>query len=57
MAIIASNLVYVKVSKRIDLKSSHHKKKNGSNAGWQMLTGLIVVILLQYIQISLYARH
>lgn len=55
MAIIASNLVYVKVSKRIDLKSSHHKKKNGSNAGWQMLTGLIVVILLQYIQISLYA--
>lgn len=42
-----------KISKRIDLESSHHKKekKNCSYVWWQILTRLIVVTILQYKQI------
>lgn len=39
----------MEVAKRIDLKSSHHKKKISNYVWWQMLT--VVVITSQYMQI------
>ena len=45
--------------KRVDLKSSHHQKKNKSvtYVWWWVLTGLLAVIILQSIQIiMLYSR-
>ena len=37
----------MKVPKRVDLKSSHHKKKIYNYVWGQMLTRLTVVIILQ----------
>ena len=44
---------YLKVAKRVDLKSSQHKKKVFGNHVWcQILSRLIMVIILSSIQIS-----
>ena len=40
----------MKVAERMDLKSSHYKKKCNYVCQW-MLTELIVVIIFQYVQI------
>ena len=48
--IVSNTVLHIwKVSKRVDLKISFYKKKNVT-MWWQMLTRLIVVIILQYIQ-------
>ena len=52
---IVNNTIILKVANRVDLKSPHHKNIFFfffCNYGWcLMLTRLIVVIILQYIQI------
>lgn len=44
----------MKVTERVERKSSHHKKKRFfcNHVCWQMVTRLILVIILQYAQIS-----
>ena len=45
-------MAYLKVVKRTDLKSCHHKKKNFCTyEWWWILTRLTLVIILQYVQI------
>ena len=42
----------MKVSKRVDLRSSYHKNNFYSYVWWWTLTRLTVVIILQYIKMS-----
>ena len=44
--------MYLKVAKRVDLKSSHHKKVIVTICGGGVLTRPILVIILWFIQIS-----
>ena len=37
--------IYLKVTERVDLKSSHHKKKISNYVGRRMLIKLIVIII------------
>ena len=58
MTIVNNALACFKVAERIDLKSSHNKKKCFNNIWWCMLTRHILVIILQYLQIlNLYIVH
>ena len=53
MVTIVNNIVLQFESCWVNLKSSHYKKKNSVTMyGWRMLTRIIVLIILQYIQIS-----
>ena len=51
MTVVNNSVVYLKVAKRVDLKSSHHKERQLCEV-IDVSTNLIVVIISQYIHIS-----
>lgn len=59
VAIVNNTVLHIlNFPKRVHLKSFHHKKKICNYVWGQMLTRLIVVIILQYIQIiNLYVAY